>query len=132
MEQITPRDVYFNRRAFMRGGLVAASAATTAVLYRKFNGVDLDATDQPTIAGLVKTSYTVDEPMTPRASILNYNNFYEFTTNKDGVASAAKEFKTDGWTVEVGGLCHKPRTFDLDSFKKLAPIEERVYRHRCV
>jgi sulfoxide reductase catalytic subunit YedY len=132
MEQITPRDVYFNRRAFMRGGLVAASAATTAVLYRKFNGVDLDATEQPAIAGLVKTNYTVDEPMTPRASILNYNNFYEFTTNKDGVASAAKSFKTDGWSVEVGGLCHKPRTFDLDSFRKLAPIEERIYRHRCV
>ncbi len=132
MEQITPRDVYFSRRAFMRGGLVAASAATTAVLYRKFNGVDLDATEQPAIAGLVKTSYTVDEAMTPRASILNYNNFYEFTTNKDGVASAAKDFKTDGWTVVVGGLCHKPRTFDLDSFRKLAPIEERIYRHRCV
>jgi methionine sulfoxide reductase catalytic subunit len=132
MEQITPRDVYFSRRAFMRGGLVAASAATTAVLYRKFNGVDLDATEQPAIAGLVKTSYSVDEPMTPRASILNYNNFYEFTTNKDGVAGAAKNFKTDGWTVQVGGLCHKPRTFDLDSFRKLAPIEERIYRHRCV
>ena len=136
MDEITPRDVYFNRRTFIRGGLVAATAATTAILYRKFNGVDVDATEQPLIDHLVRAPhdgpYWVDEPITPRVSILNYNNFYEFTTNKDGVASAAANFKTDGWKVEVGGLCHKPRTFDLDSFKKLAPIEERVYRHRCV
>jgi sulfoxide reductase catalytic subunit YedY len=135
-DHITPRELYFNRRAFIRGGLVAASAATTAILYRKVNGVDLDTTAEPPIDHLVRAQpggpYWVDEEMTPRASILNYNNFYEFTTNKDGVAPAAANFKTDGWKVEVGGLCHKPRTFDLDSFKKLAPIEERVYRHRCV
>src|SRR5206468_12117765 len=59
-------------------------------------------------------------------------NFYEFTTNKDGVAAASKDFKTDGWKIEVGGLCNKPRTFDFDDFRKLAPPEERVYRHRCV
>jgi methionine sulfoxide reductase catalytic subunit len=134
--EITPRDSYFNRRTFMRGGLVAATAAGTALLYRKLNGVDLDTTEQPMIRDLVAAphanGYWVDEEQTPRASILNYNNFYEFTTNKDGVAAAAAKFKTDGWTVEVGGLCHKPKTFDLDSIRKLAPREERVYRHRCV
>ena len=133
-DEITPREVYFNRRTFIRGGLLAATAAGTAVLYRKLNGVDIDVTEEPPIQGLQKPgTYTVDgEAMTPRESIINYNNFYEFTTNKDGVASAAKDFKTTGWTIEVGGLCHKPRTFDLDSFKRLAPAEERVYRHRCV
>ena len=134
--EITPREVYFNRRNFLRGGLLAASAAGTAVLYRKLNGVDLDTTANPPIENLVKAphehGYWVDEEMTPRASILNYNNFYEFTTNKDGVAAAAKGFKTTGWKIEVGGLCHKPRTFDLDDFRRLAPPEERVYRHRCV
>jgi len=136
MDEITPKDVYFNRRTFIRGGLVAATAATTAVLYRKLNGVDLDASEQPPLDNVAPAQpggpYWVDEDKTPRESIVNYNNFYEFTTNKDGVASAASKFKTDGWTVEVSGLCRKPRTFDLDSFKKLAPIEERVYRHRCV
>ncbi|HEY1587275.1 MAG TPA: protein-methionine-sulfoxide reductase catalytic subunit MsrP [Polyangia bacterium] len=135
-DHITPRELYFNRRAFIRGGLVAASAATTAILYRKINGVDLDTTAEPPIDHLVRAQpggpYWVDEEMTPRASILNYNNFYEFTTNKDAVAASAAHFKTDGWTVAVGGLCHKPKTFDLDSFRKLAPREERVYRHRCV
>jgi len=135
--EITPREVYFDRRAIMRGGLLAASALGTAVLYKKLNGVDLDTTEGVPIRGLVKpphspSTWVEGETMTPRAAVLNYNNFYEFTTDKDGVASAAKNFKTHGWTIEVGGLCRKPTTFSIDDFKKLAPIEERVYRHRCV
>lgn len=132
--EITPRELYLNRRTFLRGGLLAATTAGTAVLYRTLNAVDIDASELPPIAGLEKPgTYTVPgEALTPRESIVNYNNFYEFTTDKDGVAAAAKNFRTAGWTIEVGGLCHKPRTFDLDTFKRLAPAEERVYRHRCV
>jgi sulfoxide reductase catalytic subunit YedY len=135
--EITPREMYFDRRTLMRGGLLAATAAGTALLYKKLNGVDLDATQGVPIPNLVKPPHTpstwVDgEAMTPRTSILNYNNFYEFTTNKDAVAGAAKDFKTDGWKIEVGGLCNKPKVFGIDEFRKLAPIEERVYRHRCV
>jgi sulfoxide reductase catalytic subunit YedY len=134
VREITPPEMYFNRRTFMRGGILAASAAGTAVLYRKLNGVDLVTTETPPIKNLVRLPHSngVDEEMTPRASILNYNNFYEFTTNKDGVAAAAANFKTTGWKIEVGGLCHKPKTFDLDDFKNIALPEERVYRHRCV
>ena len=133
-DEITPREVYFNRRSFLRAGLLAGSAAGTALLYRKLNGVELDASELPPIRGVVSAppAYRVDDQLTPRVSILNYNNFYEFTTNKDGVAAAAKDFKTDGWKIAVEGMCHRPRVFDLDAFKKLAPIEERVYRHRCV
>jgi len=133
-DEITPRDVYFNRRSFLRAGLLAGTAAGTAFLYRKLNGVEVDAAELPTIAGVVAApkTYRVDEELTPRASVVNYNNFYEFTTDKDGVAAAAKDFKTDGWKIEVGGLCAKPRVFDLDTFKRLGPPEERVYRHRCV
>ncbi len=132
--EITPPELYFNRRTLLRGGLVAATTMGTALLYRKLNVVDLDDTQMPPIPNLEKPgTYTVPgEKLTPRTSIINYNNFYEFTTDKDGVAAAAKNFKTTGWTIEVGGMCHKPRTFDLDSFKQLAPAEERVYRHRCV
>ena len=135
-DEITPPEVYFNRRTFLRGALLAGSAATTAVLYRKFNGVDFDASEFPRIAGVMTAPdgpYRVaGEDMTPRVSILNYNNFYEFTTNKDAVAKASAKFKTDGWKIEVGGMCGKPRTFDLDDFRRLAPPEERIYRHRCV
>jgi sulfoxide reductase catalytic subunit YedY len=134
--EITPRHVYLNRRAFMRAGLAAASVAGTALLYRRLNRVQLDATEMPPLAGLVTAPHAngfwVDEPLTPRTSILNYNNFYEFTTDKDAVAGAAAGFKTDGWTVTVGGLVRKPRVFDLDDIRRLGPPEERVYRMRCV
>ena len=134
--EITPRQVYVNRRAFMRAGLLAASAAGTTLLYRSLNRVSLDASEMPPIAGLLtaphQNGYWVDEPLTPRPSVLNYNNFYEFSTDKDGVAAVAAGFKTTGWTVTVGGLVHKPRVFDLDDLRKISPPEERVYRMRCV
>jgi sulfoxide reductase catalytic subunit YedY len=136
-KEITPPEVYFNRRAIMRGGITLATAGATALVYRRLNGVDLIESTTKQLANVIPAprdgrGYWVDEAKTPKMSIENYNNFYEFTTNKDGVAAAAKDFKTDGWTVEVTGLCHEPKTFDLDSFRKLAPTEERVYRHRCV
>src|SRR2546423_24933 len=132
-DPITPPEVYFNRRAFMRAGLLAGTAAGTALLYRRLNGVELDAKEFAKLAGVVPSAYKVEgEALTPRTSIINYNNFYEFTTNKDGVASAAAGFKTDGWKIAVEGMCQKPRVFDFDDFRRLAPPEERVYRHRCV
>jgi sulfoxide reductase catalytic subunit YedY len=134
--EITPQGVYLNRRSFMRAGLLAATAAGTAVIYRQLNRVSLDAAESAPLTGLVTADATsgfrVNEPRTPRASILNYNNFYEFSTDKDGVAAAAAGFKTTGWTVEVGGLVHKPRMFDMDDIRRISPPEERVYRMRCV
>ena len=133
---VTPREVYVNRRTFMRAGLLAAAAVGTGLLYRTLNRVELDASEMPAISGLVtaphENGFWVDEPMTPRASILNYNNFYEFSTDKDGVAAAAADFRTTGWQVSVGGLVEKPRVFDLDDLRKLSPPEERIYRMRCV
>ncbi|HEY0190918.1 MAG TPA: protein-methionine-sulfoxide reductase catalytic subunit MsrP [Kofleriaceae bacterium] len=138
--EITPRRVYFNRRAIMRGGLVAASAAATAGLYRWLNGVDLEAGAGPRaqLENLVPAprdpahGFWVDEPKTPRSSITHYNNFYEFSTDKDGVAEAAAGFRTDDWRLEVGGLAHRPAVFDLDSLRRIAAPVERVYRMRCV
>ncbi len=133
---ITPREVYVNRRTFMRAGLLTATAAGTALLYRRLNTVDRDTTELPPLTGLVTAPHAggfwVDEPLTPRASILNYNNFYEFSTDKDGVAGAAAGFRTTGWQVAVGGLVRTPRVFDLDDLKRISPPEERVYRMRCV
>jgi sulfoxide reductase catalytic subunit YedY len=135
-KEITPREVYLNRRSFLRAGLLVTTAAAMAVVYRRLNRVDLDTTEMPPIRGLITAPHAdgfwVDETITPRASILNYNNFYEFSTDKDAVASAAAGFKTTGWQVSVGGLVHKPRVFDIDDLKKISPPEERVYRMRCV
>ncbi len=136
--EITPREVYFNRRTVMRGGVVAASAVATAWLYRKLNGVDPVTTERPAIERLIKArpsdrnGFWVDEAMTSRASILNYNNFYEFSTDKDGVAKAAARFDTAGWKITVDGLVHKPRVFDLADLRAVGAPEERVYRMRCV
>src|SRR5574342_1253794 len=94
-DEITPPEVYFNRRTFLRGGLIAGTGIATALLYRRLNGVDLVETRTAELAGLQKPArYTVDEALTPRSSVTNYNNFYEFTTNKDGVAAAAAGLKT--------------------------------------
>ncbi len=140
--EVTPPELYFNRRNLLRGGIVAAGAAATGLLYRKLNGVDLVDTKTAALDGLVHpadavaSGFAVADPrvdaLTPREKITNYNNFYEFTTNKDGVAAMAASFDTSGWKVEVGGLVGAPRTFDLDDLKKLAPAEERIYRMRCV
>jgi sulfoxide reductase catalytic subunit YedY len=134
--EVTPHAVYLNRRAFLRAGLLTATAAGTALLYRRLNTVDLDTTELPPLPGLLTAPHAngfwVDEALTPRASILNYNNFYEFSTDKDGVASAAAGFKTTGWQIAVGGLVRKPRVFDLDDLKRVSPPEERIYRMRCV
>jgi sulfoxide reductase catalytic subunit YedY len=136
--EITPRELYVNRRTVMRGGVLAASAAATAWLYRKLNGVEALDGDRPAIANLVPAQpgrgdgFVVDEPLTSRSSIINYNNFYEFSTDKDGVAAAAAAFDTTGWQIAVGGLVHKPRSFDLADLRAISAPEERIYRMRCV
>jgi sulfoxide reductase catalytic subunit YedY len=137
--EITPPAVYFNRRAFMRAGVAAASAAGTGLLYRKLNGMQLGSVDTAKIDGLQAAStasassgFRVDEAMTPLSSVVNYNNFYEFTTDKDAVAAAAAGFVTRGWQVMVDGLVHRPQVFDLDDLLRISPPEERVYRMRCV
>ena len=136
--EITPRALYVNRRTVMRGGVLAASAAATAWLYRKLNGVETLDGDRPALANLVAAKpgqhdgFVADEPMTSRASITNYNNFYEFSTDKDGVAKAAAAFDTRGWQLSVEGLVHKPKVFGLDDLRAIAAPEERIYRMRCV
>src|SRR6266404_2938968 len=138
--EITDQKVYLNRRLFMRGAVLAGSVAATGFVYRKLNPPAAVVAEQPKIAGLITTpsddamrkGFKVNEPLTSFEDISNYNNFYEFSTDKRSVASEARGFITRPGTVEVGGLVNKPKTFDLDDLLKLAPQEERIYRHRCV
>lgn len=76
--------------------------------------------------------FSTEEKQTPFQDVTHYNNFYEFGTGKDQPAQFAQKLKTSPWTVSVEGECAKPQTFDIENLKKLAPQEERVYRHRCV
>jgi len=136
---VTPETVYFNRRTFLRAGILAAGAVATGVVYRQFNPVGHGKVNTPVIQALVKPTateaadgYRVDEPETSFQDITHYNNFYEFSTDKEGVAPAAAGFDTKGWQVSVEGLVNKPKVFDLDDLLKISPPEERIYRMRCV
>jgi sulfoxide reductase catalytic subunit YedY len=135
--EITPEHVYFNRRSFMKAGVLAGSMLATGWLYRKLSAPSALAVDTPEIevaanSAPATSGFRVDEPQTSFENVTHYNNFYEFTTDKDQVAEAAAGFNTSGWKVEVGGLVHKPKLFDLDDLLKIAKAEERVYRMRCV
>jgi sulfoxide reductase catalytic subunit YedY len=125
----------------MRAGLAAASVALTGLVYRRLNSVEMTAVNTPALTGVTAAPATakgvasgvyVVEPLTALESVTNYNNFYEFTTNKEGVAAAAAGFRPKPWQVAVGGMVHKPRVFDLDALLRIRPLEERVYRMRCV
>ncbi len=138
-DEITPPATYFNRRNFIRTGILAASAVATGAIYRQLNHVSTATVKTAAIQGLAQATnapansgFKVDEPETSFQDITHYNNFYEFSTDKQAVADAAENFKTDGWQVSVEGLVNNPQVFDLDSILKISPPEERIYRMRCV
>jgi methionine sulfoxide reductase catalytic subunit len=116
---VTPKQMYVNRRRFLAGSLAFGAFAGAA------RGMSLP--------DVKKTSYNVgSDKITPLEWITHYNNFYEFGTGKDEPAENAKNFRATPWTLKVEGEVAKPLTFDLDGLLKIAPLEERIYRHRCV
>src|SRR5262245_13922109 len=132
--EITDEKLFWNRRAFIRGAALVTTATATGLLYRKLATPNQQPpkTDVAQADPGIGPSAPSGEKVTSYEDITNYNNFYEFSTRKDGVAPRAKNFVTRPWTVEVGGMVHKPRTFDIDDLIKLSPLEDRVYRFRCV
>jgi methionine sulfoxide reductase catalytic subunit len=133
--EITDKTVYLNRRNFMRGAALLATTVATGALYRQLN-----EPPQPTPRGEkllnvqppAAQARTSNEKLTSFQDITSYNNFYEFSTDKGAVARKAKNFVTRPWTVRVEGLVNNPRAYDLDELVKIAPLEERIYRLRCV
>ena len=140
--EITPPAVYYNRRSFLRAGAAAASAIATAGVYRWFNPTRVvDSSSSTPLAiqqpldgeeVLLSRGWRVNEEQTSERSILGYNNFYEFTTQKEGVAAAAKDFRTEGWQIIVDGMVNRPRSFTIDDLHSISLPQERVYRMRCV
>ena len=134
-DQITPESVYLNRRNFIRAGIFAGTVAATGLTYRFFNpGTFIEPSADPAVAETqpkVTTAAPDGEKPNSFQEITNYNNFYEFSTNKSGVATKAAKFVTRPWTIEVGGLVQKPTTFGIEDLLKLDQ-EERIYRFRCV
>ncbi|HUR96655.1 MAG TPA: protein-methionine-sulfoxide reductase catalytic subunit MsrP [Pyrinomonadaceae bacterium] len=131
--EITPEGVYLNRRNFIRAGLIAGTTAATGLTYRFFNPRSSGPATEGAGIGNVRPAAPApsDQKLNTLEEITNYNNFYEFSTDKREVAREAKQLVTRPWTVEVGGLVQKPRTFDIDELLKFDQ-EERIYRLRCV
>jgi sulfoxide reductase catalytic subunit YedY len=126
--EITPQAVYLNRRAFLSAaGLAGAGALLAACGVKAPDAGTTGATASP-----ASQADEIGDVLTLRESVTGYNNFYEFTTDKGGVAGLAKDFRTRPWTVEVGGLVHQPTTFAIDDLLAAFPLEERIYRLRCV
>ncbi len=129
---VTPKSVYLDRRKFLRAmGIVGATAVAGKRLF------DLALPPQDAFAatkftGLAKSAFSTSEKQNSYEDVTHYNNFYEFGTDKTDPAKNAKNFNTSNWIVSVEGEVAKPRKFTMDEILKLAPLEERIYRHRCV
>src|SRR3989442_17715 len=129
---VTPKSIYLDRRKFLRAmGIVGATAAAGKGLF------DLALPPQNALAAtkfsaLAKSPFSTSEKENSYEDVTHYNNFYEFGTEKSDPAKNAKNFTTSNWMVSVEGEVAKPRKFTMDEILKLAPLEERIYRHRCV
>lgn len=133
----TPEALYVNRRAVLKAmGLAAGAIAGAALLppaapARSLDNLKQELAGLPPLLAKRNPGFVVQDPLTPIEVAARYNNFYEFTTGKE-VWDEIEKFKPRPWTLEVGGLVDRPRTYDVDELVKRMPIEERVYRHRCV
>ncbi|HEX4985484.1 MAG TPA: protein-methionine-sulfoxide reductase catalytic subunit MsrP [Burkholderiales bacterium] len=126
--EITDRRAVAGRRLFLRA---AAGLGLAGGLATGLPGVR-HAHAAAKLAGVSKSAYVLDDALTPLEAVTHYNNFYEFGTDKDDPSANAGTLKTKPWQVRVEGEVHKPGTWDIDELLKLAPLEERVYRMRCV
>src|SRR5258707_4409853 len=131
LSAVPPKNVYLNRRNFLRGLGIAGASAVVAERF-----ASILSPSEKVLAGTklttVKSAYTVNEKVSSVNDVTHYNNFYEFGSDKSDPAKNAQNFRTSPWTVSVEGEVKTPRKFSLDEILKLAPLEERIYRHRCV
>lgn len=150
--EITPENIYLNRRKFMVTSALATGALAMAACGTGQSAGDTaaNAATNPAVAAQVYpqdklpaalahadpfASTSMDEigdPLNKFQEVTNYNNFYEFSTTKEAVAGEAEKFAAFPWQIEVGGLVSKPKTFDLDEIYQKFAQEERIYRLRCV
>jgi len=129
--EITDERHYWNRREWLRtavGGALATAAATVA----PGSPLVTPASAQAALPNVKKSAYTVDEKQNSWEDVTGYNNFYEFGTDKEDPARYAGKLTTRPWVVKIDGECAKPGSYGIDDIMKWFPLEERVYRFRCV
>ena len=130
--EITPQDLYLNRRKFLTGAAIAGAAAAAGFGVKELLAPATTAHAGEKIPGIQKSPLSTSEKVTPYNDVTHYNNYYEFSTEKEEPADLAKNFKTRPWTVTIDGDVAKKQKLDVDAIMKFAAPEERIYRHRCV
>lgn len=137
--EVTPRHLYLSRRQFIgAASMTIAGALALAACKGNLPGTDTTnlpsagaATDSASPPSAGASTDELGDPLTSYQDVTHYNNYYEFSTNKEAVAKLAKDFPTSPWSVEVSGLVNNPTTYSIEDFQKFEP-EERIYRLRCV
>ena len=134
----TPESVFMNRRKFLQGTALT-TLATTALLTGCTSRppdphaeIALSEAEKKIYPAKRNEIFQLDRPLTSEKVAASYNNFYEFSSVKEDVIVHAQDLIKRPWTVEVTGLVRNPKTFDVDDLLRSMPIEERLYRHRCV
>jgi sulfoxide reductase catalytic subunit YedY len=117
--EVTPKSVYLNRRSFLAGIPAAFLGARELLAGAR-------------LANVGKSKLSTDEKQNSYKDVSTYNNYYEFGTQKEEPSQNSQKFKTSPWTVSVEGHVAKPHKFSLEEIMAVAPLEERIYRHRCV
>src|SRR6266496_6465179 len=127
--EITPYSLYLSRRDFLKAAGIVTGSALLAACAPKATGTSVPAGATPAVPGKVDE---LGDPANSFEDITNYNNYYEFSTDKEAVNPLSKDFTTSPWTVEVSGMVNKPKTYGIDDLLKNFTQEERIYRLRCV
>lgn len=126
--EITPKAVFENRRQLIQSAAAGAFGLALAPWFSR----EALANSPQRLSATPNPSYVVGDEPTSYKHVTSYNNFYEFGTDKTDPFVYAGSLQTKPWTVTIEGLVKKPVTLDIDALLKLAPMEERIYRMRCV
>ena len=138
---VSPESVYLTRRKFLKSiGLATLgtavgchrSSADSATREGQIRGIPAASPTADLYPPRRNESFTLDRPITPEVVASTYNNFYEFSEHKKAAGLLAEQLTTRPWTIKVTGLVQNPQIFDIDSLVRKMPLEERLYRHRCV
>jgi sulfoxide reductase catalytic subunit YedY len=132
--EITSKELYESRRDFMSEavrslGAIAAGVSASGLL---LGSQAAEASTTSKLTGLRKSTFSINETTTPYKDVTTYNNFYEFGTDKYSPAKLAGTLNTRPWSISIEGEVKHKKTYDIDALLKLAPLEERIYRFRCV
>jgi methionine sulfoxide reductase catalytic subunit len=128
--EVTSKSVYINRRRFLASAAVGAAVIATKPMMGWLEPQTVAASTK--FENPVKSPYSTAETQTPSRIVTTFNNYWEFGDQKEDPYKNAVKFRTSPWSISVEGEVAKPRTFTMDEILQLAPLEERIYRHRCV